>query len=411
MPNPDRLLPQVEASIEDQLQIDDTSPGPSTVESITQSDKLTTELKAATLSMIRNATLPRFLRFISGVKEQTDLDNLTANNAIYLHSLIHNNEITMQGNDKSFYDHNFGCFYGSSLNDEDKASIYETIQQKCNQKLNDIITQQYYQIDDEHMQTIQQLCVSAGTPDPFSSEPEWLQDQNYCKNHATIVPYQQFDYILNHPDQFSEADLDQHLQEVLEDGGQTVVQNLSMMSTDPRPPLQKAYDKGSKALIDKLINTGVFESSDFMQLPIVSETMDMGLPLAHSLVAANLPQALNLLSPEEISATSDNNQQTVLHYAVTPVLHYALSQNNSEVTPQLLDNPTVRELINQKDRNGNTALHLAIEQDCQAITDQLLNCNDVNVNQRNRVGRGESPLQVAARKEKRDLVEQMLQLT
>ena len=105
------------------------------------------------------------------------------------------------------------------------------------------------------------------------------------------------------------------------------------------------------------------------------------------------------MSQEELTAT-DNQQQTVLHYAVF--------QNNPDVTRQLLDNLTARALINQKDGCSNTALHLAIEQDCQAITQQLLNCDDIKVAQKNRVGQGESPLQVAARKGKRDLVQTML---
>lgn len=403
MPNPVTLIPEVEQMvgemIDDHLEISQTPQDElSTVEHITQSDKLTSELKAATLSMIRDATLPRFLRFINGVKEQTGLDYFTASNAIYLHSLIHNNEITMQGNDKSFYNHNFSCFYGSSLNDEDKASIYEAIQQRFNQKLNDVITQQDYQIDDQQMQTTQQSYVIAGTPDAFGSEPQWLRDQPYCKNHAIIVPYKQLEYILNHPDQFNETALEQNLQEVIQDGSEVVLQNFLNISNES--PLQKAYDNGSEALIHKLIDTGIFQSMDFMQLQDVAEqVLESSLPLAHSLILTNRPQALNYLSQEELTAT-DNQQQTVLHYAVF--------QNNPDVTRQLLDNLTARALINQKDGCSNTALHLAIEQDCQAITQQLLNCDDIKVAQKNRVGQGESPLQVAARKGKRDLVQTML---
>ncbi|WP_162551759.1 ankyrin repeat domain-containing protein [Orientia tsutsugamushi] len=91
-------------------------------------------------------------------------------------------------------------------------------------------------------------------------------------------------------------------------------------------------------------------------------------------------------------------------------IHIAASKNCIEIMERILAVPDID--IGIKDRNGNNALHIAVMHDHTQIVDKILNFININVNNKNILNaknkQGNTPIHIAARYDINDSMKSLL---
>lgn len=316
---------------------------------------------------LKDEPLAGFLRFMNGLKEQGHINsNATTfyESALKLHGFLHNNSVKSPDNQGSIaiYDSYFKRFIEQ---DADRQELYQRIQDYLKDNLNHYV--QNWNIESEHNLSIKDKehlinYIKAEGQPTYNAVPDWLNNLRSPfrpTDYDIIIPEKQLQKIIQNRDQLTEQAIKQAIDEVAQYNVSIFHQSIIQQHIPPQQGediplifqqhiLDAAIDTNCTKLINPLLATGAYDSTDLFNLPEVMQALDDYNSIAHCLIAAGYAGGINCLTNDEIDATTDN-QETALHLAV--------SIDDQRAIEYLIERRP--QLINKPDVNGKTALDIA----------------------------------------------------
>jgi ankyrin repeat protein len=166
-------------------------------------------------------------------------------------------------------------------------------------------------------------------------------------------------------------------------------ESIDSKDTHGRTPLSLAAQKGHKAVVQLLLNTG--------KVDINSKDEHGWTPLLWAALYGREAVVQLLLNTGQVNIDSKDK------YGQTPLL--LVMQNKNEAALQLLLN-TGKVDINSKNKHGQTPLSWASQQGHEAVVQQLLNIGNVDINSKHSFGR--TPLFLAAENKRKAVIKLLL---